>query len=346
MSSWRDDHIDLMEDNALLFQNIYDRCGEEEEELLFLLEGGGYKEAIALCTQRLEQETSNGTLYLLRAFCYKCLGNSLQVENNLSAVLEYEPDNVLVLRARCPACATKKRYLRHIEDLTRLMDLDPEHQADYLLSRAYRYHWTDDTEAAKQDLCAVKEKGVESVLQSVDYIYLWNELMTQPDFMEEPQKRTWFGEDTFWETPFLPGMDKNLLKQMIQDYEEKNQIRLPSIYVQALIEGENRVENLCRDYLDISLYSFEEFAEMQLAFEMEKYCPGYVAVGSGSGGEVLLLEKKQDANTLIITSGGNLVEKYITPEYCKFFYDFFAGWIKRGCPARDIDPMYQSCDKK
>ena len=73
---------------------------------------------------------------------------------------------------------------------------------------------------------------------------------------------------------------------------------------------------------------------------MDQYCPEYIAIGYGGGGEVLIMKQERDSNTLIVTSGGALLSKFITPEYCKFFNDFFAGWAARGCPAHEINSMY------
>ena len=94
------------------------------------------------------------------------------MDRDLSKLLELEPDNVLALRGRCPTAATTARYKRHIEDLTRLIELDPEHRDLYLLDRAYRYHWTGEDAAACADLTEILRHGE---LWTVDLVYLCRE---------------------------------------------------------------------------------------------------------------------------------------------------------------------------
>lgn len=52
------------------------------------------------------------------------------------------------------------------------------------------------------------------------------------------------------------------------------------------------------------------------------------------------MKQERNTDTLIVTSGGDLVSRFITPEDCKFFDKFFAGWVARKCPANEIDSMY------
>ena len=95
-----------------------------------------------------------------------------------SYLVELDPDNVLILRARCPTVSTRTRYQRHVGDLTRLMELDPAHAREYLVSRAYRLHWTGDDEGARRDLKQALEgpEGRKLWGASVDFRYLWQEL--------------------------------------------------------------------------------------------------------------------------------------------------------------------------
>ena len=91
----------------------------------------------------------------------------------MGKVLALEPDNVMVLRARCPTTATTARYSRHIQDLTLLMEADPENRDIYQISRAYRYHWTKDDASARADLEEVLRRGRT---KTVDLVYLCGEL--------------------------------------------------------------------------------------------------------------------------------------------------------------------------
>ena len=139
-----------------------------------------------LLTEAIRLNSNLAVLYLLRAFCWCQLENLKQGRNrrpdmdrDLSCALELEPDNVWALRARCPTTCTSKRYQRHIADLTRLLELDEENQDIYQVSRAYRWHWVGDDEAAKADLAAVLQRGR---LWTVDLTYLCRELQ-MPGFL-------------------------------------------------------------------------------------------------------------------------------------------------------------------
>lgn len=52
------------------------------------------------------------------------------------------------------------------------------------------------------------------------------------------------------------------------------------------------------------------------------------------------MKQERDTNTLIVSSGGALLTKFISPEYCTFFNDFFEEWVSHRCPADEINPMY------
>ena len=120
------------------------------------MEYGKYQEAIARLGEALQTAPEAAGLYLLRAFCWaqleKTSGRSrrYETEQDLGKVLELEPDNVMALRARCPTTATSARYPRHIQDLTLLMEADPENRDVYQISRAYRHYWTKNSAAAPE----------------------------------------------------------------------------------------------------------------------------------------------------------------------------------------------------
>lgn len=153
--------------------------GDAFGDLLPLLEHGKYQEAIARLGEALQTAPEAAGLYLLRAFCWaqleKASGRSrrYETEQDLGKVLELEPDNVMALRARCPTTATSARYPRHIQDLTLLMEADPENRDVYQISRAYRHYWTKNSAAARADLEEVLRRGRT---KTVDLVYLCGEL--------------------------------------------------------------------------------------------------------------------------------------------------------------------------
>lgn len=166
---------DILEDNAL--SRAGRLCREAYPEALALLDRGAYQEAADWCAGKLE-EAPDWRLQALRARCFKGLRKTPEMDRCLTAALELDPDNVLILRARCPTVSTRTRYRRHVEDLTRLMELDPDHAREYLVSRAYRLHWTGDDEGARRDLKQALEgpEGRRLWDASVDFRYLWKEL--------------------------------------------------------------------------------------------------------------------------------------------------------------------------
>lgn len=130
-------------------------------------------------------------------------------------------------------------------------------------------------------------------------------------------------------------------RKIIEDFEKEHHYTLPESYIEFLLICDNAPQEYCVDYGDISLCSLEELPEEREMYEMDKYCPEYIAIGSGGGGEVLIMKQEKDCNTLIVTDGGNLISRFITPEYCTFLHDFFAGWAARRCPANEIDSVYE-----
>jgi len=168
---------DLLEtDNALT--RAYEICEGRYQDVFYLLDVGDVRRAVELCGEHLKEET-DWRLYVLRAHCYKRLRNNLEADRNLTAALELDPDNILILRARCPTAATKNRCLRHIQDISRLMELDPANLGVYLVSRAYRLHWTGDDERAREDLRAARDCGDSGLLRTADFQYLWRELLPE-----------------------------------------------------------------------------------------------------------------------------------------------------------------------
>lgn len=138
-----------------------------------------YKDVVPLLTAAIQAHPDRAALYILRAFCWNQLeaspsGRSRKpdMDRDMTNVLELEPNNIMALRARCPTAATTTRYKRHIGDLTRLMELDPDHWDTYLTSRAYRFHWVGDDVSARKDLEELVRRGAP---RTIDLNYLLEE---------------------------------------------------------------------------------------------------------------------------------------------------------------------------
>lgn len=130
-------------------------------------------------------------------------------------------------------------------------------------------------------------------------------------------------------------------RKTIEDFEKAHHYILPESYINFLLICDNNPEKYCKGYRDIILYSLEELPQERELYEMDEYCPDYIAIGYGGGGEVLIMKQTRDTNTLIISSSGALLTQFISPEYCTFFLNFFDGWVSRGCPANEINSMYE-----
>lgn len=168
---------DLLEtDNALT--RACELCEGLYPDVFALLDAGDVRGAADLCGARLK-ETPDWRLYVLQAHCWKRLRKAPETDRSLTAALELDPDNILILRARCPTAATTNRYRRQIGDITRLMELDPANMGVYLVSRAYRLHWTKDDEGARRDLRAARDQRDSGILRTADFQYLWKELLPE-----------------------------------------------------------------------------------------------------------------------------------------------------------------------
>ena len=173
-----EDPPDVLEDNAL--NRVMDLC-RDYPSVLAMAERGEYREAADWCAEYLGS-VPDWRLHILRGWCFKAMGKTPELDRSLTAALELEPDNILILRARCPTVATTNRYRRQIEDLSRLLELDPDHRCRYLEARAYRRHWTGDEQGALQDLRDALSEEPGLWRRSVDFRTLWEKFgLTETD---------------------------------------------------------------------------------------------------------------------------------------------------------------------
>ena len=129
-------------------------------------------------------------------------------------------------------------------------------------------------------------------------------------------------------------------RKIIEDFERAHNYILPESYIEFLLICNNNPQMYCEGYKDIILCSLEELPQERELHEMDEYCPEYIAIGYGGGGEVLIMKQDRESDTLIVDESGALISRFITPEHCTFFYDFFKGWVARRCPASEINSMY------
>ena len=96
-------------------------------------------------------------------------------------------------------------------------------------------------------------------------------------------------------------------RKEIEAFEKAHHYILPESYINFLLICDNQPEKYCKGYRDIILYSLEELPEERKLYEMDEFCPEYIAIGYGGGGEVLIMKQERDTNTLIVSSGGALL---------------------------------------
>lgn len=96
-------------------------------------------------------------------------------------------------------------------------------------------------------------------------------------------------------------------RKTIEAFEKAHHYILPESYINFLLICDNHPEKYCKGYRDIILYSLEELPAERKLYEMDEFCPEYIAIGYGGGGEVLIMKQERDTNTLIVSSGGALL---------------------------------------
>ncbi|MEY8327820.1 hypothetical protein AALB81_00570 [Lachnospiraceae bacterium 48-33] len=159
--------------NVLDLDYINSILNPETRRIFELTTTGHYRQAVIEFTKKISENPEDANLYILRAYCYLALRNRMEMDRDLGSALKYDPDNIKILRCRCPVAATKNRCKRHIEDLTRLMELDKEYYEIYLLARAWRYYWTGDTDAACADIAElIRRANSWTENWSRDFVYL------------------------------------------------------------------------------------------------------------------------------------------------------------------------------
>ena len=159
--------------NVLDLDYINSILNPETRRIFELTETGHYRQAVIEFTKKISENPEDANLYILRAYCYLALRNRMEMDRDLGSALKYDPDNIKILRCRCPVATTKNRCKRHIEDLTRLMELDKEYYEIYLLARAWRYYWTGDTDAACADIAElIRRANSWTENWSRDFVYL------------------------------------------------------------------------------------------------------------------------------------------------------------------------------
>ncbi len=165
----------ILEDNVYAHIETY-HTGEYKEAFE-MWKQKDYRSATEWCTVMLKEMPEDKILYILRSYSFRQMSNRVKQDQDLSKALELDPDNIWLLRARLCGIATKKRCLRHIEDITRLMELDPENYDEYLVHRAYYYHWSGNDAAARQDLLTVKEHQAAYAMSTADFRCLYAQMI-------------------------------------------------------------------------------------------------------------------------------------------------------------------------
>ena len=119
-------------------------------------------------------------------------------------------------------------------------------------------------------------------------------------------------------------------RKTIEAFEKAHHYILPESYINFLLICDNHPEKYCKGYRDIILYSLEELPEERKLYEMDEFCPEYIAIGYGGGGEVLIMKQERDTNTLIVSSGGALLQNLYLLSIVRFLMIFLRSGYRIG----------------
>lgn len=113
--------------------------------------------------------------------------------------------------------------------------------------------------------------------------------------------------------------------EKIKKVEEILYLTLPEVYKNFLYLTNGAEGNF------VSLYDTESLIEMNQAYEVQEYAPGYVSIGNNNGGYHLLMKAETNATKFQLVSDGYGVP---SPEDCT---DDFLDWLhsKDGNPHRN-----------
>lgn len=144
------EYITALNDISYLFRKEY-------AEIFRIMINGEYENMYQACNEAISLEPENGDLYVIRAYAYarrkSAVSPIIQLNKDYTEALKYNPNDVMVLRARCGLSSTKKKCReQNIGDVTKLIELDNENREEYLLHRAYFCKWAEWQEQAVQDL--------------------------------------------------------------------------------------------------------------------------------------------------------------------------------------------------
>ena len=77
----------------------------------------------------------------------------------------------------------------------------------------------------------------------------------------------------------------------------------------------------------LTVYCSEDVVERNKTFEVQKYSPGFVAIGDDGGGRLVMLSVSSPETKVFVVDQGSL-----SPEYFEIVAESFDGWIAKGCP--------------
>lgn len=140
----------------------YVRRLTEQEDLQYLAGKTPYEIIeIFQAAQIAMKDKTDPRLAIVSAFCKYWLGQAVGTFWDLYAAVNNDPDNIYLRRGRGLMVALfAKRHIA-IQDMTRLMELDPENRDIYLLCRAF-FYYLDKRKAdlSATDLAELKQLGI------------------------------------------------------------------------------------------------------------------------------------------------------------------------------------------
>ncbi|MDN3238043.1 SMI1/KNR4 family protein [Pseudomonas sp. WAC2] len=77
----------------------------------------------------------------------------------------------------------------------------------------------------------------------------------------------------------------------------------------------------------VRFYTADEIIERNDCYEVQLYCPGYLAIGDDSGGRAVVISLQLSSSPVFIVDHGSM-----TPEDFYLVAESLPSWVSEGCP--------------
>ncbi|TWI44670.1 SUKH superfamily protein [Pseudomonas duriflava] len=77
----------------------------------------------------------------------------------------------------------------------------------------------------------------------------------------------------------------------------------------------------------VRFYTADEIIERNDCYEVQLYCPGYLAIGDDSGGRAVVISLQLSSPVVFVVDHGSM-----TPDDFDFVAESLLDWVSKGCP--------------